>query len=94
MAAADEAAVKAVEIDGVEVEVDLVYMRSWAGVRQAALTQSSELNEGQRMAAMVEYYEHAVPNIDDVAAAVGESAPLDAVVAVVNRAIREATPKN
>ncbi|MBQ9003118.1 MAG: hypothetical protein IJ087_14805 [Eggerthellaceae bacterium] len=100
MAGKDKAAqtagadVMEVEQDGIAVQVDMTYLRSWPGIRQAARMQSPDRDEAERLVAMVAYYERAIPNIDDVSDALGESAPANEVLGFLARAVRSATPKN
>lgn len=88
----------AVERDGIEVDVDLAFARTWQGVVLAADMQSERLGEAQRFVAMVDYYRHICPNIDDVDAALSdrEGAPVEVgeLMQFVAEAVREATPKN
>jgi hypothetical protein len=87
-----------VEREGIAVEVDLSYMRSWEGIVRAADMQSERLDEMQRFVAVVEYYRGACPNIDEVDGALrernGGSITANDVMEFVGAAIKEATPKN
>ena len=91
--AEDKSGVTAVEVDGVGIEVDMAYIRSWAGVVQAGRMASSQLSDTDRFLAMVGYYESAIANIDEVTEAVG-GRPADEVFALLSEAVKEATPKN
>ena len=87
-----------VERDGISVEVDLAFMRTWQGVALAADMQSKRLDDGQRLAATVAYYRAVCPNIDEVDEAMAEAsgAPVEAgdLMQLVAECVREATPKN
>lgn len=87
-----------VERDGINVEVDLSFMRSWRGIALASDMQSDRLDDVGKLSAMVEYYRGACPNIGDVDDALcekaGEHVPADEVMKFVAEAVREATPKN
>ncbi len=85
--------VKAVEVDGIEVQVDTSYTQSWDGMRKAARMASSERTDEEKGVAMFEYYERAIANIDDVSDAMAGK-PADAVMGVLSRAVMAATPKN
>lgn len=84
---------KTVTVDGIEVRVDLAYTQSWDGIRKAARAQSGELAEEQRVVCVMEYYERAIANLDEVSEALGDK-PASDVVALLGKAITEATPKN
>lgn len=87
-----------IEREGIPVEVDLSYMRSWEGIVRAADMQSPRLDEMQRFVAVVDYYQGACPNIDEVDGALrergGGTVTANDVMEFVGAAIREATPKN
>ena len=85
--------VKAVEVDGIEVQVDTSYTQSWDGMRKAARMASSERTDEEKGVAMFEYYERAIANIDDVSDAMAGK-PADAGMGVLSRAVMAATPKN
>lgn len=82
-----------VTVDGIAVEVDLAYIRSWDGIRMAAHMQDAGRDDAERLADMIAYYEGAVSNIDDVSEQMRGRAAED-VVALLGRAVQEATPKN
>lgn len=82
-----------VTVEGVEVAVDLDYLRSWEGIRLAAHMQSKERSDADRLADMIAYYEGAIANIDEVSEGMG-GASADAVLGLLSSAVREATPKN
>ena len=85
--------IEAVEVDGISVKVDTGYTKSWDGIRKAARMESTERTIEERGIAMVEYYEHAISNLDEVSEKLaGESA--DKVLGILSKAIMEATPKN
>lgn len=86
-------AVKAVEVDGVDVQVDTSYTQSWDGMRKAARMASSERTDEEKGVAMFEYYERAIANLDDVSDAMAGK-PADAVMGLLSRAVMAATPKN
>ena len=84
-----------VELDGIEVQVDFSYIKSWPGVKLAASMASASKSETDKFLAMVEYYELAVPNVDAVAEALGgTSVDAGAVFEFLSAAVSEATPKN
>ena len=90
---AENSAVKAVEVDGIEVQVDTAYVQSWDGMRKAARMASSERTDEEKGVAVFEYYERAIPNLDDVSEAMAGK-PADEVMGLLSRAVMEATPKN
>jgi len=92
-AAQEAAAIKAVEVNGVKVEVSTAYIRSWDGLRKAARMASPDASDAEKLAVMFDYYEHAVANLDEVVEAVG-GGDAEAVLAVLARAVGEAAPKN
>lgn len=87
-----------IERDGIAVQVDVSYMRSWPGIVRAADMQSERLGDTERMLAMVDYYRHACPNIDEVdeamRAASDDDVTANDVMVLVSQAVAEATPKN
>lgn len=93
-----DVSVVTVERDGIDVEVDVAFARTWKGVVLAADMQSERLGETQRFVAMVEYYRCICPNIDDVDAALSErnggAVEVGDLMQFVAEAVREATPKN
>ena len=91
--AKDKADNVTVDVDGLSVDVDLAYTRSWAGVRQAARMVSSQLDDTAKFVAMVEYYESAIANMDEVTEAIGSS-EADKAFQVFADAVKKATPKN
>lgn len=91
--AAKKGSVVTIEVDGHNVEVDLGYTQSWDGLRKAARMSSSERTMEERGVAMVEYYEHAIANMDDVSAEMS-GASADDVMEILSKAVQEATPKN
>ena len=84
---------KTVTVNGVEVTVDLAYVQSWEGIRKGAFMNSPQHSDGERGVAMVEYFERAIANIDDINEAMASEAA-DKVMALLDKAITEATPKN
>ena len=87
--------VKTVDVDGVAVQVNMSYVRSWDGVMQARRMQDDSRSADEKFWAMVEYYDHVCPNAADVAVALGgELADVGAVFGAINRAVKAATPKN
>ena len=90
--------VATIERDGISVEVDLGFMRSWKGVVLAADMQSSRLDDAARLSVTVSYYREVCPNIDDVDEALraASDGPVEAgdVMQFVAECVREATPKN
>lgn len=90
---AENSAVKAVEIDGIEVQVDTAYTQSWDGMRKAARMASSERTDEEKGVAVFEYYERAIPNLDDVSEAMAGK-PADEVMGLLSKAVMAATPKN
>lgn len=98
MASSTKDKVVTVKRDGINVDIDLAYMRSWEGLVVAADMQSSRLDDGAKFLATVEYYRTACPNIDEVNAAL-KAATKDEVtaadvIAFVAECVKEATPKN
>lgn len=93
MASKKAEGVVAVDVDGTRVEVDMGYIRSWAGVVQAGRMASTQMSDGERFLAMVDYYTSAIANVEEVTEAVGER-PADEVFAMLSDAVKEATPKN
>lgn len=96
MAAKD---VTSIEVDGITVEIDQAYVRSWPGLDAAARMQDESLTQTERFVATVRYYSGVCPNINDVLAALREARPDEEVTGsdvmeFVARAIRESTPKN
>lgn len=90
---AENSAVKAVEVDGIEVQVDTAYTQSWDGMRKAARMASSERTDEEKGVAVFEYYERAIPNLDDVSEAMAGK-PADEVMGLLSKAVMAATPKN
>lgn len=92
---ADKAAenIKTVTVKGVDVDIDLGYARSWAGIRAAARTGSSELNEGGRFQALLDYYDRIVANMDEIDEKMRDAEGSE-VIALLGEAVRKATPKN
>ena len=91
---------KAVEVDGVKVVVNTEFIRSWDGVRLTSemrrLSADESAGEGEKVAAMMEYFTEAVPNVDEVVESLGGGAVADfgEVVNLLVRAIGGVTPKN
>ena len=84
---------KTVTVDGVEVTVDLAYVQSWEGIRKGAYANSTQHSEGERGMAMMEYFERAIANLDEISESMAAE-PADKVMALLDKAIAEATPKN
>lgn len=63
------------------------------GCAKAARMASSERTDEEKGVAVFEYYERAIPNLDDVSEAMSGK-PADEVMGLLSRAVMEATPKN
>lgn len=55
--------------DGIEVQVDLTWCRSWPGIDAAAAMGDKKASDAERLLATGNYYRHACPNIDEVSEA-------------------------
>ena len=87
--------VKTVAVNGVDVMVNLSYVRSWEGVIQIKRMQDSSQSEQDRFWAMVEYYDHVCPNAADVAKALGgEAVEVSVVFSTISSAVKAVSPKN
>ncbi len=86
------------EVDGISVEIDLTYLRSWEGISDAARMGNDKASEVERFVSMGRYYQGACPNVDDVAAQLSEQSDEEVaatdVMYFLARAIKDATPKN
>lgn len=96
---ARKTAIKAVEVDGITVKINLEYMQSWDGVMQAAEMQRAvkdgEASEGEQFIAVLDYYTNVIVNIDDVCEALGGgSVPASDVFAVLGKAMAAVSAKN
>lgn len=88
-----ETDIKRVKAGGLEVEVDLAFMRSWKGIRLAARMQSTERSDSERFMDVIDYYESAIPNLADVDEAMPD-AEASEVFELLAEAVKKATPKN
>jgi len=91
--------VATIEHEGIAVQLDRTYVRSWPGLVAAADMQRQDLTMAQRFVAQITYYRGACPNIDEVTAALvaarpGEEVTGNDVMAFVAEAVRGDTPKN
>ena len=91
------------ERDGIEVEADRTYMRSWPGVQAVSRLRDEGMAEGERFLLLADYCSAACPNIDDVAAelerrASEEEPPREVtaadVMAFAFGVLNDNTPKN
>ncbi len=82
-----------VKLEGIEVQVNLQFIKSWEGIRLSAHMQSPEKSVEDKLLDVVAYYERAVANMDEVSEKLGDR-PADEVLKFVGKAIKEATPKN
>lgn len=87
------------EHDGIVVQIDRTYARSWEGLVAAADMVRGDLDMTQRFVAQIRYYKGACPNIDEVTAALQAARPDEEVsgadvMAFVAEAVRADTPKN
>lgn len=85
--------------EGIEVQIDRTYVRSWPGLVAAADMQRKDLEMAQRFLAQISYYQGACPNIDEVTASLiaarpGEEVSGNDVMEFIAAAVREDTPKN
>lgn len=93
MAASKQAPpVVAVEVGGIEVQVDTSYARTWEGVHHLKRLRDTSLSEQDRFFEMVDYYDRVVVNADEVAGILGGD--VDAIYGLLGEAVKEATPKN
>jgi len=88
-----------IERDGVAIDIDRTWVRSWDGLDAAAAMQDESMTVSERFLATVDYYRHACPNVRDVEAALrarsdGAEVTGADVMAFIGAAIREDTPKN
>lgn len=86
--------VVSVSKDSVEILVDLTYVRSWPGLRMVSRLSSTQLSDSDKLIAAFEFYEEAVPNVDDVVAALGNDVDASEVFDLLAWAVKEAAPKN
>ena len=97
--AARKPIMKTIEVDGVNVKLDSSFLESWDGVMMAVdmqrLAEDDEATEGSKVAAVVEYYRRAVPNLDEVAEALGGGGvSASKVFETLGKAIQKASGKN
>lgn len=92
MAARKPNTIVTVEKDGIEVQVDTSYAKTWEGVHAMKRMRDTSLSEADRFFEVVDYYDHVVANADEVAAKLGGDA--NAIYEFLGEAVQEATPKN
>ena len=81
-----------VEIDGIKIKVNSVYLKSWDGVRQAVemqrLAADDEASNEDKFMAVFDYYNNAIENMDEVVDALGGgSTPIEDVFAIAAKAL-------
>lgn len=89
----------AVEVDGVAIEVNTDYLKSWDGVRQAVemqrLASDDEASNEDKFMAVLDYYSNAIVDIDGVVDALGGgSTPIEDVFAICSKALSISSAKN
>lgn len=95
MAAAKDNAdgIVTVELEGVEVQVDTSYTRTWEGVHHLRRMRDTSLSDDDRFFEVVDYYDRVVVNADEVAEKLG-GVDANAIYDFMGKAVREAAPKN
>ena len=88
-----------VEIDGIKIKVNSVYLKSWDGVRQAVemqrLAADEEAGNDEKFLAVFNYYSNAVDNLEEVVDALGGgSTPIEDVFAICSKALSVSSEKN
>ena len=88
-----------VEIDGVKIKVNSVYLKSWDGVRQAVemqrLAADEEASNEEKFMAVFDYYNNAIENMNEVVEALGGgSTPIEDVFAICSKALSTSSAKN
>lgn len=88
-----------VEIDGIKIKVNSVYLKSWDGVRQAVemqrLASDEEASNEEKFMAVFDYYNNAIENMDEIVDALGGgSTPIEDVFAVCSKALAGSSAKN
>lgn len=88
-----------VEIDGIKIKVNSVYLKSWDGVRQAVemqrLAADDEASNEEKFMAVFDYYNNAIENMDEVVDALGGgSTPIEDVFAICSKALAGSSAKN
>ena len=84
---------------GVDVQVNRTYARSWDGIYAASRMGSTQLSPSDRFFATIDYFSHACPNASEVAAALAEARPGtevtgNDVLEFLSEAIKKGVPKN
>ena len=82
-----------VERDGITVQVDTFYAKTWEGVHHLKRMRDTSLSNDERFFAMVDYYDKVVVNADEVAEALG-GVDVNVIYEFMGEAVKEATPKN
>lgn len=88
-----------VEIDGIKIKVNSVYLKSWDGVRQAVemqrLAADEEASNEEKFMAVFDYYNNAIENLEEVVDALGGgSTPIEDVFAICSKALAGSSAKN
>lgn len=88
-----------VEIDGIKIKVNSVYLKSWDGVRQAVemqrLAADEEASNEEKFMAVFDYYNNAIENMDEIVDALGGgSTPIEDVFAICSKALAGSSAKN
>lgn len=88
-----------VEIDGIKIKVNSVYLKSWDGVRQAVemqrLAADEEASNEEKFMAVFDYYNNAIENLEEVVDALGGgSTPIEDVFAICSKALSISSAKN
>lgn len=86
-------------IDGVNIEIDTDFLKSWDGVLMAAnmqrISNDEAISDGEKLLAVLEYYRRAVTNFDEVVENLGGgSAPASTVFETITKAFNASTAKN
>ena len=97
--AARKSPIETVKVGDIAVKIDTAYMQSWDGVMAAAemqkMANDESVSEGEKLYAILTYYENAIANLDDVKDACGGGkAPIAEVFNVLGQAIQASTAKN
>ena len=90
-----------VDVDGIAVDVDVAYARSWKAIKCLSRAHDTTRSTGERALYMVEYCDHACPNSDEVfdevarrALADGGGDPHALIVQTIQKAVAIAASKN
>lgn len=88
-----------VEIDGIKIKVNSVYLKSWDGVRQAVemqrLAADEEASNEEKFMAVFDYYNNAIENMEEIVDALGGgSTPIEDVFAIAAKALADSSAKN